>query len=77
MISVRINEAKVVALLRGGAWIEMINLTTSVIVGSVALLRGGAWIEIAENKVSTTLVAVALLRGGAWIEIGSRRSLHG
>ena len=35
-----------VALLRGGAWIEMTHMTSRVSWLTVALLRGGAWIEI-------------------------------
>ena len=35
-----------VALLRGGAWIEMIDMLVIALLERVALLRGGAWIEI-------------------------------
>ena len=35
-----------VALLRGGAWIEIVLTRFSVPSELVALLRGGAWIEI-------------------------------
>ena len=38
-----------VALLRGGAWIEMIWLLVNTYKAIVALLRGGAWIEISKN----------------------------
>ena len=59
-----------VALLRGGAWIEIllvVFVTQDVV---VALLRGGAWIEIWIRFASYCCrVNVALLRGGAWIEI--------
>ena len=37
---------EVVALLRGGAWIEILSRRRNVSTISVALLRGGAWIEI-------------------------------
>ena len=37
---------KLVALLRGGAWIEMHQRIWRGWLATVALLRGGAWIEI-------------------------------
>ena len=42
----------VVALLRGGAWIEIMTLKNTTNGTSVALLRGGAWIEIALRSVA-------------------------
>ena len=61
---------KIVALLRGGAWIEIQEVPEANDGGSVALLRGGAWIEIFFGRlVARFKRRVALLRGGAWIEI--------
>ena len=40
------TAGKKVALLRGGAWIEMLLTTPFMAESIVALLRGGAWIEI-------------------------------
>ena len=40
------NKHRIVALLRGGAWIEMFELGQQYQELAVALLRGGAWIEI-------------------------------
>ena len=59
-----------VALLRGGAWIEIKRLASIEDIDAVALLRGGAWIEITNIEVNGKSTAtVALLRGGAWIEM--------
>ena len=47
MINQNASTASIkVALLRGGAWIEMVHVSNCQIVFGVALLRGGAWIEI-------------------------------
>ena len=66
------GRPKRVALLRGGAWIEMLCLECLRPLSMVALLRGGAWIEIIHARISLNLMVVALLRGGAWIEISTR-----
>ena len=58
-----------VALLRGGAWIEICDRQDRRSNGHVALLRGGAWIEILTRNEQVVMTDVALLRGGAWIEI--------
>ena len=58
-----------VALLRGGAWIEIQAIQSPMRQRLVALLRGGAWIEILSPDSVANELAVALLRGGAWIEI--------
>ena len=42
---------KFVALLRGGAWIEMSMHKTAALLAAVALLRGGAWIEISTPAI--------------------------
>ncbi len=60
-----------VALLRGGAWIEINHAIDGGYNLIVALLRGGAWIEIPEDKPQHPTPQVALLRGGAWIEIAT------
>ena len=58
-----------VALLRGGAWIEIQRKVWYYNSIEVALLRGGAWIEIFLLTPLKAARFVALLRGGAWIEI--------
>ena len=58
-----------VALLRGGAWIEIYAVKLHADDPQVALLRGGAWIEITRLATTRQKTTVALLRGGAWIEI--------
>ena len=60
-----------VALLRGGAWIEIPEAVLAGKIKVVALLRGGAWIEILLRRSVAPWPRVALLRGGAWIEIAS------
>ena len=44
-----------VALLRGGAWIEMATVDGIKGLVEVALLRGGAWIEMAVAPLNTSL----------------------
>ena len=63
-----------VALLRGGAWIEIMQEAIDEIKENVALLRGGAWIEISAIAPIDTTLQVALLRGGAWIEIATAKT---
>ena len=69
---VNYTEGAIVALLRGGAWIEISlfqRTNPDIKSHSFAGVRGLKWTDGADQNDQTN---VALLRGGAWIEIWSQ-----